>query len=130
MIRQPSSFRRLHQWHRDTLDGHAPPRHETEAHCGWYKRRRVKNGPWVPARIFVERDICPETGELLAPETLRIEVEGLDAGDPLDHWTYLVPISHAEFEHLMDYRLRDPRMFNGRTRIDLSDTPTEPQGVF
>lgn len=130
MIRQPSSFRQLHAWHSAALRGEQPEQHDGIPHCGWYKRRLVGKGPWVPVRIYVDREIDPETGELTGPERLRCEVEGIDAGDPADIWTYLVPISLAEFRHLMDYRLRDSRMMDARRSLDLSERPTPPQGVL
>lgn len=130
MIRQPSSASQIYGWHRAALRGENPPRHEGEPQAGWYKRRMVKGGPWVPVRIFVDRDIDPETGELTRDEALRIEVEGIDKGDPADQWTHLTPISREEFDHLTDYRLRDSRMLDTMRQIDLSETPTAPQGAF
>jgi len=129
-MRRPSTLAQIYAWHRAAISGQRPPRHECEAHCGWYKRRFVKQGPWVPARIYLDRDIDPLTGELTRDEVMRIEVEGLDGGDPLNHWTYLSPISREEFEHLTDYRLRDNRMMDSRRKIDLSEAPTSPQGVL
>lgn len=130
MIRQPSTYQRLYAWHTAYMAGNNPPRHEDDPQCGWFKMRRVKGGPWVPVQILVDRDIDHATGELLADERLRIEVEGIDKGDPLRLWTYLTPISNAEFEHLTDYRLRDSRMFDSGREIDLSEKPTPPQGVL
>ena len=129
-MRQPTPFKVLFAWHSAALAGKAPPIHDGDPQCGFYKRRLVRGGPWVPARIFVERDVDPRTGELTCDEVLRIEVEGLDAGDPADHWTYLTPISREAFDHLVDFRLRDSRMFDARAQIDLSETPTLPQGVL
>lgn len=130
MIRQPSSMRQLYAWHRAALAGEAPPRHDAMPECGWFKRRMIRGGPWVPARIYVDRETDPMTGELVRDERLCIEIEGLDGGDPTEHWTYLTPISREEYLHLMDYRLRDSRMLDSRQKIDLSDQPTPPQGVF
>lgn len=129
-MRRPTPFTQLYAWHRAYMAGENPERHETEAHAGWYKTRLIKQGPWVPVRIFVDRDIDPITGELMDDERLLIEVEGIVKGDPLDRWTWLTPISRKEYMHLMDYRLRDPRMLDGRQKIDLSEAPTLPQGVF
>lgn len=130
MIRQPSTLSHLYAWHRAAVAGENPPRHEGEPQCGWYKRRLIKGGPWVPVRIYIDQVIDHETGELVCDERLRIEVEGLDGGDPIEHWTYLTPISRDEFDHLVDYRLRDSRMLDARRKLDLSETPTAPQGVF
>lgn len=129
-MRQPSTFTQLHLWHQMAVAGLKPPRHEGIVNAGWYKRRWVKNGVWVPARIYVEQDIDPVTGLLNSPELFRIEVEGLDGGDPRDHWTYLRPITKAEFDHLTDYRLRDHRMLDSKRSVDLSTAPTIPQGVI
>lgn len=90
----------------------------------------IKGGPWVPVRIYLDRQIDPTTGELAEDERFCCEVEGLDGGDPADHWTYLTPITREEFNHLVDYRLRDSRMLDARQRIDLSQSPTLPQGIF
>lgn len=130
MIRQPSPYSQLYAWHSAAVAGQNPPMHDGLPEPGWYKRRLVKKGPWVPVRIFVEREIDHETGELTCPEILRCEVEGIDGGDPADHWTFLVPISRSEFDHLVDYRLRDSRMLDARRKIDLSEAPTLPQGIF
>lgn len=131
MIRQPSTMTQLYGWHRAAMNGENPPRHDGIPHCGWFKRRLVKSGPWVPVRIFVDRDIDLASGELTRDEILRIEVEGVEAGDPAEHWTYLTPITREEFNHLTDYRLRDSaRMLDTRRPIDLSAAPTLPQGAF
>lgn len=129
-MRQPTPFRTLYAWHRAAVAGEAPPTHDGLPEAGWYKRRMIKGGPWVPVRIYVDREIDLETGELACDEVLRIEVEGIDAGDPADQWTYLKPTTRTEFEHLMDYRLRDTRMLDPYQTIDLSEQPTPPQGVF
>lgn len=131
MIRQPSTMSQLYEWHRAAMAGNAPALHDGVPHCGWFKRKLVKGGPWVLVRIFIEREIDLVTGELTCDEVLRIEVEGLDGGDPAEHWTYLTPITRGEFNHLTDYRLRNGgRMLDSRRPIDLSLTPTEPQGVL
>lgn len=129
-MRTPSSFRELYAWWREAIVNPNVARHEGDPHCGYYKRRLIKGGPWVPVRIYIDREIDPVTGELACDERLRIEVEGLDGGDPIEHWTYLTPISRDEFDHLVDYRLRDARMLDARRKLDLSETPTSPQGVF
>ncbi|MBO9430581.1 hypothetical protein [Sulfitobacter sp. R18_1] len=130
MMRQPSTFSELYRWHNAAMAGKNPPVHDGEPQCGYFKRRMIKGGPWVPVRIFVEREIDPETGELASDEVLCIEVEGIRKDDPADQWTYLKPISRAEFNHLTDYRLRDTRMMDPYRPIDLSEQPTPPQGVF
>ena len=75
------------------------PRHPDLPECGWYRIRLVRGGPFVPARIVVDRDIDPDTGELTAPEILRCEVAGQPA-DPMRHWLYLDPVSKSAFDTL------------------------------
>ncbi len=130
MIRRPTSLASSLAWHRAAVTGEEPPRHDGLPECGWFKRRMIKGGPWVPVRIYLARQIDSATGELTEDERLRCEVEGLDGGDPAEHWTYLTPITREEFNHLVDYRLRDSRMLDARQRIDLSQSPTLPQGIF
>lgn len=129
-MRKPSSFLQLYAWHTAAVSGREPPTHDGIPQCGWYKTKLTKDGPWVPARIFIERDICPNTNELLGPETIGFEVDGLRADDPEGRWTWLTPITQAEFEHLTDYRLRSPHMADAKGKVDLSSTPTLPQGYF
>lgn len=127
MIRQPTSFATAYGWHMAAVAGREVDRHDGVPHCGWYKRKLVKGGPWVPVRIYLDRKIDPLTGELTEDEVMRIEVEGIEADDVEDQWTYLTPISKAEFDHLMDFRLRDGRMLDSRRPINLAAAPTPPQ---
>ncbi|RMA42161.1 hypothetical protein D9R08_12000 [Rhodophyticola porphyridii] len=113
------------------MRGEDVPRHDGDAYAGWFKRRLVEGGPWVPVRIFVEREIDADTGELAGPERLVMEVEGIRSDrDPADTFSWLTPISRAEHDRLTDMRLRDPRFFTSTDRIDLSEAPTLPPGVF
>lgn len=130
MIRQPSSFRQMFAWHNAAINGDKPPQFDGLPECGYFKRKMVKGGPWVPARIYLERDIDPSTFELTAPERFCLEVEGIKRDDVEDQWTYLTPISKAEFDHLSTYALSDSRMMDTMNPMDLSDAPTSPQGIF
>ncbi len=126
MIRQPSTHMQLLAWHTAALAGQEPDRHDGLPHAGWYKTQLVKKGPWVPVRIWCDRDIDPDTGELTRDEVLRIEVDGIDEGDPADHWTHLRPISREEYAQLQDYKLRSPAMADTKRSIDLASIPTPP----
>ena len=131
VIRQPTSMQQAYAWHRAALAGENPPIRDGDPHPGYYKRRLIKGGPWVPVRIFIDRETCPLTGELTRDEVYRIEVEGIVSDDPYapyDMWTWLTPITREEFDHLTDMRLRDPRFFDARQKIDLSDAPSPPPG--
>lgn len=129
-MRRPSSMSQLYAWHRAALSGERLPTHETEIHCGWYRMQMVKNGPWVPVEIRVDRHIDATTGELTRDEVLVMEVNGVWEDDPLSRWTWLKPITRAEFDRLIDAPLRDHRMADPRQAIDLSAQPTFPQGAY
>lgn len=124
MIRCPSSAAQLYAWHKAALAGDAPPMHDGLPEAGWYKRRMVKGGPWVPVRIFVERDIDPQTGELTGPEVLIADIDGKRA-DPARHWTHLQPISRSEYETLLYRQSTTPGMADTTKPIDLTKEPIE-----
>lgn len=97
-MRSPTTSAQAYSWHRKALAGENPPVHEGAPQCGWFKRRLVKGGPFVPARIFMQSEMDPETGELLSDEKLVAEVNGKRA-DPTECWTWICgqPISRAEY---------------------------------
>jgi len=99
MIRQPTPLAVQYGWWRKSLSGQEPPRHEGYPECGWYKYRAVKNGPFLPVRIWLEQEIDSETGELCADERLRCVCLGARR-DPEAIWTYLRPISRAAYDEL------------------------------
>lgn len=126
MIRQPSTTSQLYGWHRAALAGENPPIHDGLPECGWYKRKMVKGGPWVPARIFITRDIDPETGELTDDERMLIEIDGETYRTPEKQWTYLIPISRADYEALKARKGTTPAMAATMVKINLSDKPMRP----
>ena len=99
-MRQPTPHVDLYGWWMVALGG-GDPETTHEPQCGWFKRRLVKGGPWVPARIWMDQPIDPDTGELCGDETLQCEVAGRWA-DPEDAWTWLCanPITEQEFRYL------------------------------
>lgn len=113
MIRQPSSLLNLYAWHNAALAARANGSsrdqvvHAEEPQCGWYRTRMVRGGPWIPARIFLERTIDPETGELADDERLVCEVGGARR-DPWHAWPSLAnrPITRAEHDRLVAERDR------------------------
>ncbi len=117
MIRQPSPMSRLYAWHRAALAGLNPPQHEGLPECGWYQRKMVKGGPWVPVRIFVQRDIDPETCELTGPERLVADVDGTIC-DPGPHWTHLTPISRGKYHDMLQRRATVPAMAATHAPLD------------
>lgn len=119
----------LYEWHRRAMAGLEPVNDGTPQ-CGWYKRKLVKGGVFVPARIWMFQDVDPVTGELLSDEVLQCEVNGAFA-DPEDTWSWICanPITESEFRYLnarIDYALRhepqDP-FANAKAPIDINSTP-------
>lgn len=99
-MRQPTHHDELFGWWTVALAG-GDPETTADPMPGFYKRRLVRGGPWVPARIWCVQDICPDTGELLSDEFLQAECNG-EWADPDDVWTWLCanPISEQEFKYL------------------------------
>lgn len=99
-MRRPTPIAQLYDWHTRALRGLVPINDGTP-HCGWFKRKLVKGGVMVPARIWMFQDICPDTGELQSDEVLQCEVNGAWA-DPEEAWSWICsnPITEQEFRYL------------------------------
>lgn len=109
MIRQPTSKAAQYDFWRRTVAGERVPRFEDEPQCGFYKRRMVKGGPFVPVEIWLEQEIDPATGELIADERIEAICNGVPC-DPVKVWTYCRAISTEEFDALTGVRARIPDM--------------------
>lgn len=104
MIRRPTPREVAYRWHSEALKGALGDDVDyfgDEPQCGWFKRRLVKGGPFVPARIWLDQCIDPETGELVADEVMLCEVDGQWA-DAEAQWPWLCanPISEAEYDYM------------------------------
>lgn len=62
-------------WWREELQFPGQPLPEIPQ-CGFYQRRLVRGGPWVPARIWREPDIDPVSGQDTGRDLLLCEVGG------------------------------------------------------
>ncbi len=129
-MRRPTPSHELYAWYEKALRGEVVPMHEMEPHPGFYRRRLVKGGPWVPASIWMDQPTDPETGELTGPEELRAEVNGVPE-DPALVWTYVCanPISETEYRFMhkdsawaRQYAPDDPKA-KPREAIDHLKTP-------
>lgn len=100
-MREPTPDAVSYAWWLAAVSGERLPTHENEVHCGLFKKRLVARGPWVPASIYIERTVCPETGELLSDEKLRCEINGHPA-DPFEAWVWLAkhPVDQTEYDDL------------------------------
>lgn len=100
-MRTPTSHEEQYRWHADALAGRRP-QVTHEPRCGFFKRRFVKDGPFVPARIWMVQPIDPCTGELIGDEELLCEVAGKPA-DAVAQWTHIAgrPIPESEYHYMM-----------------------------
>lgn len=100
---KPTSIEAQYQWHKNALLGHfaedLPV--ETDPQPGFYKRRLVRGGPFVPCRIWIFSPV-DENGDLVGDEKLQAECNGKFA-DPESQWEWLrsMPITEAEYNYLV-----------------------------
>lgn len=105
-MRKPTATEVAYGWHTKALAANGdrakmPPIHENEPKPGWYMRRLIPKGPYVPARIWLEADVGDD-GELLGPEVLLCEVDG-QRRNVGGEWTWLAsrPISEDKFMDML-----------------------------
>ena len=68
----------------------------------FYKRKLIKGGPFVPARIWIEQHVDGD-GDLTREEVLRCEI-GDRTANAADQWSYLAanPITEADYRFMRD----------------------------
>lgn len=121
-MREPTPDDRLYAWHREALFSPDTPRQDGMPEAGWYRMQLVKGGPWVAVEIWCDREIDPDTGELMGPERLI----GSANGNPLtrdeieDAWTRMRPISRDDYGALLRRIAATPAMHNPYQPIDLT----------
>ncbi|OJH45162.1 hypothetical protein [Paracoccus sp. SM22M-07] len=118
MIRQPTPEAVALDFWRRTVAGERVARFEDEPQPGFYKRRMVRGGPFVPVEIWIEQDIDPETGELTAPEELRA-ICNAQPCNPVTVWPYCRAISAADYDALTGTRETIPDMAATHVALDL-----------
>lgn len=101
--------------------------HISEPVPGYYRRKLVKRGPWVPVVVFRP---CPIEWWLDGCQALdrwphlACLVDGQPA-NPIDNWPYLEPISEREYRWMRDAAEWDRRYdhlapaANPRRAVDL-----------
>lgn len=130
---RPTPKETLLAWHANALLGvYGEPTTEFNENpeCGWFKRRLVKDGPFVPARIWLYQP-TDENGDLVGDEVMQCEVNGKYA-DPETQWSWLCgnPITEAEFNYLTASlawsaeHAPDEPMANVSQKIDWLKVPT------
>lgn len=98
-MRQPTSD--PYAWWRRALAEPRTTRFEDEPQAGFYRRRVVRNGPFLPVEIRLRQVLDAETGDLAEPEVYEAEELG-GRRDPYRIWTSCRPISREEFEALTE----------------------------
>ncbi len=104
MLSRATPRAELFAWHTNAiaeLNLRLTPDVTSEPQCGWFKRRLVKAGVFIPARIWVYQPTDEETGDLVGDEVMQCEVNGYFA-DAEMQWQWLCshPITEAEFNYL------------------------------
>lgn len=90
-------------------DPRRTPRQIDQPQPGYYKTKRVRGGPWVPARIWIddaEQIQCKRDGEMV---------------DALEAWPFLRPITIRQFAKLTAAARHD-----AKTPVDLTKEPAKP----
>ena len=118
MIRRPTPKADQYDFWSRSVAGERVPRVEDEPKPGFYKRRMIRNGPFVPVEIWLEQEVDPDTGELTADETLMATSDGKPC-DPLAVWLSARAISAEEFDGLNGIRSSVPDMSDTQSVIDL-----------
>lgn len=126
-MRRPTPEAELYAWWAAALRGESPATFEDEPRCGFFRRRWVKGGPWVPASIRCVQVVDPETGELAEPERLVCEVGG-EVFRPERQWVRLAsnPITRGAYDALVAARDTDDRMKADLAAIDITIAPPRP----
>ena len=103
-MRTPTPKAVLYAWWSAALAGEQP-QITNEPQVGFFKRKLVRGGPFVPCEIRMVQEVCPTTGELVADEHLQCLVNGI-RHDVEDEWLFLAknPITEGEFKYLTGLR--------------------------
>ena len=120
-MRQPTPLAQLFAWWREACTNPDIKRSDGFPECVYYKRRLIKGGPWVCARIWCDREINADF-ELTGPERLRCEVDG-QYRDANEQWTYLMPITRQEYDAILQRHMIAPEMQTPEIAIDLTRKP-------
>lgn len=127
-MRQPTPIKELFAFYRASLAGEKPIAFDGDIHVGWYKTTLIKNGPWVPARVFIDRDIDPLTGELTRDELLLCDIHGIRQTEvrAMERFAFFKAITREEFDELENRWTHQPG--DPRKPVNLSSQPTLPKG--
>lgn len=122
MIRQPTAD--PYAWWRRALRDPSTPRHEEEPQAGFYRRRAVRGGPWLPVEIWL-RQVTDEFGALTEPEVFEAEELG-QRRNPERLWLSCRPVSEDEYHALIARHRTVAQMAATHAPIDLALVPILP----
>lgn len=123
-MRTPTPDADLYEWWANAVTGNESPRHESDPQCGFYKRRMVAKGPWVPVKVICQREIDIH-GRLISDEQIVAVYPTGKEVPAANIWTHLTPIGYLEFKALVASS-SDDRMKATHARVDLTTKPMEP----
>lgn len=118
-----------YQWWRDALAGKKPPIHEIEPQAGWYKMRRVRNGPELPVVLWWAGEVDPENpidenGDpaLIGDAKIFARI-GTESASAHEIWTWVCayPVTLEDFNRLSGSA---PLPVTHKGAIDLKSAPT------
>jgi hypothetical protein len=113
------------QWWRDAVAGKIAHLNDTPLvpQVGFYQRRLVRGGPWVPCRIWRDPQMDFETERPTGRDIIRCEVNGKIAS-PVREWDILsrYPIK----EELYDYMVANAAWAKQHSPNEAIARPTEP----
>ena len=112
-MRRPSFLTRAERWAwwEAAVAGEAPPVFDDLPQSGFFKIRRWRAGPYVPAAVLWEPPpVHGETGELVADEMCWAEIDGWRV-DPWESWMWLAkrPVRYEEWLWLRAMSTLSPR---------------------
>lgn len=90
----------LYQHWNEALNDRHPAVEEGSPKCGFYKKRKYKNGPWLPIAIWKQQEVN-EVGKAQEEEYFVAMCDGQEV-DPVEIWSWCKPITEAAFNHLTD----------------------------
>ena len=104
-MRTPTDPDAAYEYWRRRLAGLRPAVDLNSPQIGWYKRRMVAGGVFVPVEIRIIQVIDQETGELFEDERLQAIVDGEISRDLQKTWEYCC--THAISREEYDFMCRD-----------------------
>lgn len=101
-MRRPTDLASTYDWWRRALAGQSVFFTINEVHAGFFMSRGKRGGPLLPVAVWLQQEVCPETGELMNDE-MFVSVIGLNkpmsAEKTRYKWPYWArrPITEEEY---------------------------------